>query len=381
MNEKVGVLVGEHGHWGFFKEIYADLQQHYTTRLFVEKTYNLPILYGRLNRWSYRHQIQSLLSESDACFFEWASELLVPASKMPKRAPIITRLHSYEVNVWAPQIHWENVDRIIFVSHYIRKKFLENYGEFEARTCVINNGVDLTRFHPIANKPFAFNIGMLGTILPIKRIYEAVFIIADLVERGYKPHLHIAGGKDPSGHYEAYYIAITQAVKKLNLQEHVTLHGHVTDTERWLREMDIYLSNSFWEGQSVALLEAMASGCYALSHFWEGSEDILPTTNVYGRDVELVEKLIAYSELSAAEKESRRQAMRDLACRHYNIRDTSQQIRQLIDETIHGKTATQGSASQGSASQGAASRGTPSESAIANGTVDAETTKQERVLV
>jgi len=365
MKNDVGILVGEHGHWGFFKEIYAEFQQHYTTRLFIEKTYNLPILYGRLNRWAYRHQIQTLLRESDACFFEWASELLVPASKMPKRCPIITRLHSYEVTVWAPQIHWENVDRIIFVSHYIRKKFLEDHGEFEAKTCVINNGVDLNRFHPIANKPFAFTIGIMGTILPIKRIYEVVFIIADLVDRGYRPHLHIAGGKDQSGYYEGYYIAITEAVKKLNLQDYITLHGHVTDTERWLREIDIYLSNSFWEGQSVALIEAMASGCYALSHFWAGSEDILPATNIYGRDDELVEKLIAYSELSAAEKENRRQAMRTLACQHYDIRDTSQQIRQLIDDVIHGDLVPQK---------------TISESAIESNRADAETANQERIL-
>lgn len=334
--DKVGVLVGEHGHWGFFKEIYADLQQHYTTQLFVEKTYNLPLLYGRLNRWAYQHQIRSLLNNSDACIFEWASELLVPASFMPKRCPIITRLHSYEVNVWASQVNWENVDRIIFVSNYIRQKFLEAHGEYEAKTCVINNGVDLERFTPIKNKPFQFNIGILGTILPVKRVYEALFTIATLVERGYRPHLHVAGGKDPSGHYEGYYIAILSAIEKLGLQEHVTMHGHVTDTERWLREMDIYLSNSYWEGQSVALLEAMASGCYAIAHFWDGSEDILPASQIYGREHELVERLVAYSELSAAEREDSRQAMRAQACQHYNIRDVSEQIRAVINECIHG---------------------------------------------
>lgn len=334
--DKVGLLVGEHGHWGFFKEIYADLQHHYTTELFVEKTYNLPLLYGRLNRWAYQHQIRSMLKQNDACFFEWASELLVPASFMEKRCPIITRLHSYEVNVWAQQVNWANVDRIIFVSHYIRSKFLETHGEYEAKTCVINNGVDLERFTPIANKPFAFNIGIMGTILPVKRIYEALFTIADLVDRGYRPHLHVAGGKDRSGHYEGYHIAILRAIEKLKLQDYVTMHGHVSDTERWLREMDIYLSNSYWEGQSVALLEAMASGCYALSHFWDGSEDVLPEANRYGREQELLDKLIGYSELPAEQKERKRQEMRSLACKHYDIHETARQICEVIDATIHG---------------------------------------------
>jgi glycosyltransferase involved in cell wall biosynthesis len=336
--KKVGVFVGEHGHWGFFKEIYADFQAHYATQLFVEKTYDLPLLYGRLNRWAHRHQIQSLLKRNDACFFEWASDLLLPASMMKKEAPIITRLHSYEVSVWAPQINWENVDRIIFVSHYIRRKFLEQYSEHEAKTCVVNNGVDLQRFQPVANKPFAFNIGIMGTILPVKRVYETLFVIDKVRRRGYQPHLHIAGGKAPGGHYDGYYIAITRAIEKLGLQEHVTMHGHVTDTERWLREMDIYLSNSYWEGQSVALIEAMASGCYCLAHFWDGSEDVLPATNLYGDEDELVEQLIAYRALAASEKERWRKEMRATACQHYDIRNTSRQIQQIIDDAIDGKT-------------------------------------------
>ncbi|MEZ4622846.1 MAG: glycosyltransferase family 4 protein [Caldilineaceae bacterium] len=118
-------------------------------------------------------------------------------------------------------------------------------------------------------------------------------------------HLHIAGGKDPSRHYDGYYIAIQRAIEKLALQNNVTLHGHVTDTERWLREMDIFISNSYWEGQSVALLEAMASGCYCLAHFWDGSEDILPAECVYSSNDDLADKLIAYADLSAMAKEAK----------------------------------------------------------------------------
>lgn len=332
----VGLFVGEHGHWGFFKEIYADLNEHYTTQLFTEKSYNLPLLHGRLNRWAYHRQMQSLLKHNDVCFFEWASELLVPASHLDKRRPIVTRLHSYEVNVWAPQINWANVDRIIFVSPYIRQKFLEAHPESEAKTCIIHNGVDLERFAPPPHKDFHFNIGMLGSILPIKRVYEAVFTIAALHEQGYRPHLHIAGGKWPTGHYDDYYIAIETAIRKLDLQAYVTLHGHVNETERWLREMDIFLSNSYWEGQSVALIEAMASGCYALSHFWDGSEAMLPAECIYGTDPELQAKLIAYAELPAAAKAEQRQQMRELACQRYDIRQVTEQIRQVIDEVHDG---------------------------------------------
>jgi glycosyltransferase involved in cell wall biosynthesis len=278
-----------------------------------------------------------MLKRNDACFFEWASELLVPASHMPKQCPIITRLHSYEVNVWAPKVNWKNVDRVIFVSRNIRKLFLENHREHEAKTSIINNGVDLDRFSPVANKAFQFNIGILGTILPVKRVYDAVFTIATLRDAGYRPHLHIGGGKAAGGYHDDYYIAVQRVIQKLNLQDYVTMHGHVTATEQWLREMDIYISNSYWEGQSVALAESMATGCYAMAHFWDGSEDMLPAECIYNSDADLVQRLIAYAELPAAEKEARRAQMRETACQQYDIRDTTAQIHQVINEVIDGK--------------------------------------------
>lgn len=332
---KLGIFVGEHGHWGFFKEIYAALSSVYQTQLFEEKTYPVPLLYGRLNRWAHQRQIRTLLENNDACFFEWASELLVPASFLPKRAPIITRLHSYEVNVWAPQVNWDHVDRIIFVSNYIRQQFLATHSEHEAKTCVINNGVNVERFTPVVNKRFEFNIGILGTILPVKRVYEALFTIATLRAQGYRPHLHIGGGKAAGGYHDDYYIAVKHLIHKLDLRGSVTMYDHVAEPEHWLRKMDIYISNSYWEGQSVALLEAMASGCYAMAHFWNGSDDILPQEAIYSSDADMAQKIIAYADLPAAAKEARREQMRALACQHYDMRNVIQQIEQVIEESIH----------------------------------------------
>ena len=92
--KKLGIFVGEKGNWSFFQDIYEDLCAHYRTEIFKEKVYNVPLLYGRLNRWAFREEMRSILRRNDLCFFEWASELLVPASHMPKYCPIVTRLHS-----------------------------------------------------------------------------------------------------------------------------------------------------------------------------------------------------------------------------------------------------------------------------------------------
>lgn len=331
---KIGIFVGENGHWGFFREIFADLQNHYQTQIFQPKTYNVPLLYGRLNRWAYDGQIRSMLNHSDLCFFEWASELLKPASFMDKHAPIVARLHSYEVHVWAPQINWAQVDRIIFVSNYIRQKFLEQFPNYADKTCVIYNGVDVTRFRPSDQHDFHFNIGMLCNFHPVKRIYEAVFTIAKLKKAGYAPHLHIAGSKWPGGHFDGYYVAIERLIEKLDLTENVTLYGHVKETQEWLHKIDIFLSNSYWEGQSVSLLEAMASGCYCLSHFWDGAEDVLPADCLFGVDDELHEKLVAYAESTTNERCQRRVQMRELACKNFDVRQTTKAIRYVIEDAI-----------------------------------------------
>lgn len=333
----IGVFVGENGHWGFFREIFADLQQQYQTRLFQPKHYAVPLLYGRLNRWAYTGQMRALLKQSDLCFFEWASELLKAATRLDKRAPIVTRLHSYEVHVWAPQIQWAQVDRIIFVSHYIRQKFLEQFPHAAAKTTVIYNGVDLARFQPANRRREAakrVDIGMLCNVHPVKRIYETLFTIAKVKRAGYQPHLHVAGGKWPGGYFDGYHVAIERLIEKLGLQENVTLYGHVTETAAWLQTIDIFLSNSYWEGQSVALLEAMASGCYCLSHFWDGAEDVLPAAALFGFDDELCEKVIAYAEASTCEKSQQRQQMRQIACDKFDLRQITQAIHQVLEETM-----------------------------------------------
>ncbi|MEZ4731865.1 MAG: glycosyltransferase family 4 protein [Caldilineaceae bacterium] len=333
MKKKVGIFVGENGHWGFFREIFANLSTTYQTTVFQPPTYTLPLLSGRLNRWSYAQQMRALLQRTDVCFFEWASELLKAASHLPaSHRPLVARLHSYEIYVWAPQIQWEAVDRIIFVSHYVRRKFLAQFPEQASKTCVIYNGVDLTRFQPPPVRDFRFTIGMLCNIHPVKRIYETIFTIANLKRLGYQPHLHIAGGKWPGGHFDDYYAAIERLIDKLDVREEVTLHGPTSTPERWLQEIDIFLSNSYWEGQQVALLEAMATGCYTLSHFWDGAEDILPAECLFGAETELQQKLIAYAELPAGEKQQRCAQLRALARDQFDIRTTTQAIRNVIEE-------------------------------------------------
>lgn len=325
---RLGIFVGENN-WTFFNEIYDDLSRHYSAEVFKPKIYRVPVLQGRINRWAFQNAVRSLLRNTDICFFEWAGDLLVAASRLPKKAKIVARLHSFELYRWAPMINWFAVDKIILLSRAMKRNFLELYPEHEHKIEIVHNGRSLKKFQPPKDRKFEFTIGMLGHIAPIKRVYEAVLTLHGLVQNGHPARLRIAGR--PADDYR-YFIALQRVVKDLHLDGHVFFDGYITDTASWLKTIDIFISNSYWEGQQVALLEAMASGCYCLSHFWSGADEMLPLENLYVTDANLQRKLVEYAMMPDADKAESQSLLRDMACEKFDIEQTKIRIRQVIDQ-------------------------------------------------
>ncbi len=331
---KVGILVGEQGDWKFFNEIFADLSLHYDTVTFVPRRFNTPMLHGRLNRWAFRRGVRDVMGASDVSVFEWASELLVEATHQPKRSKIVTRLHSYELFAWAPQVNWNHVDKIILVSQAMQRKFNELYPDHAHKTVVIYNAKPLDRFRPDPERVFGFDLGVLAAFFPRKRIYEVVLAHHQLIRQGYPARLHLAGGRVHGPDNDEYYVSIRHLVDRLALRDSVFFYDHVKNTSDWLRGIDIFISNSYWEGHQVALIEAMASGCYTLSHFWDGVAEVLPDDNIFVSEGELLQKIIAFSRLPDGEQAARRGEMRRLACEKYDQDDQLRQIREVIESVL-----------------------------------------------
>jgi glycosyltransferase involved in cell wall biosynthesis len=79
-------------------------------------------------------------------------------------------------------------------------------------------------------------------------------------------------------------------------------------------------------------MEAMASGCYCLSHRWRGANELLPEEYLFVSNSELLEKILMYSAASDTYKNEQRAHMRQIACREFDIEKTKRQIRSVIDE-------------------------------------------------
>ena len=232
-------------------------------------------------------------------FFEWASGLLAAASHMPKACGIVTRLHRYELYQWASRVNWDAVDRLILVSQAKLREFGALYPEHVHKVVVIPEAVSVARFAPSA-KPFNGDIGILCHIKPRKRVYELVLAFHELLTRRPGFHLHIGGGRAPG--FDEYDEAVSQLVDRLGLRDKVTFYGHVDRPESWYRLIDVFVSNGYSEGLQVSPMEAMASGRYCLAHRWDGAEELLPASNLFVTNGELVERLLRYADMSASER-------------------------------------------------------------------------------
>lgn len=325
---RVGLVIDGADH--FLRPIEAELRRRHLVTRFAPRFIRLPLIGKRVNDWLLARQLARFLNGNDVVFFEWAGYLLGQASRLPKRGRIVARMHSIELATGAEQISWPGVDRLIMLNNALLQRLQSQVGSSLPLVAVIANGVDLDRFR-FRPKDFQHRLGMVCNLLPIKRVYEAVLSVYELRQAGYLFTLRVAGAAG-DGEARRYAWALESVIEKLNLTDAVRFDGFVSNIPDWLADVDIFISNSYWEGQQVALLEAMAAGCYCLGHCWDGIEEILPPENIYTTDGDLRAKLLAYAALPQAEQRAAQAHMRAIAEEKFDQRRMVRQIVELIEE-------------------------------------------------
>lgn len=268
---RVGLVIDGTDH--FLRPIETELRRHHHVTRFAPRFVRLPLIGQRVNDRLLKWQLARFLNENDVVFFEWAGYLLGQASRLPKRGRIVARMHSVELATSVEQIHWAGVDCLVVLNDAMHQR-LQSLASLLPSVTVIANGVDLHRFR-FRPKDFRYRLGMVCNLLPIKRVYEAVLCVHALRQAEHPFTLRVAGSRG-DGEARRYAWALESLINKLNLTDAVWFDGFVSDIPTWLASVDVFLSNSYWEGQQVALLEAMAAGCYCLGHCWDGIEEILP---------------------------------------------------------------------------------------------------------
>lgn len=314
--------------WDFFHDIYAEFEAHHDVHRFTRRTSGLPVFNARLNRFLFQRDLRAFLQASDVAFFEWSSGLLAAATHLPKICPIVTRLHRFEMYHWVDQVNWDHVDKLIVVSQAKKDEFVERYPRHAHIVEVITEAIDLEKFQ-FRPRPFRGHLGILCHLRPRKRVYETILAFSELYAR--QPDLHLTiGGGGAEGFHE-YPIALKQLVDRLGLQERITFDGKVTDNAAWYGKIDLFISNAYSEGWQVSLIEAMASGCYCVSHQWAGADEYLPPECLYFTDSQFAQIVLAYCHLSETERQARLAGLRQRAETHFNMAHTRVRIRELVE--------------------------------------------------
>jgi glycosyltransferase involved in cell wall biosynthesis len=323
---KVGIVINET--WAFFQEIFDLFQQHHQVELFKPSPVNAPILKQRFQRYQYQRDMDQFARSNQVLFFEWASESLAHFSFRPKQSGIVARLHRYELYQWADKINWENIDQLIVVSQAKKNEIITDFPQLKNKVTVITEAVNLEHFN-FQPKSFSKQIGTLCHLSPRKRVYELILAFEEskLYQQGFT--LHIGGGKHPK--FGDYYTAIHQLVNRLGLEEVIRFYEHVENAKAWYEKIDIFISNSYSEGLQVSPMEAIASGCYCLSHYWDGADELLPSENLFITGQEMNKKIKDYAALP---QEIQLQKITDLKNRvslHFDIKNISKEIVSLVE--------------------------------------------------
>jgi len=131
-------------------------------------------------------------------------------------------------------------------------------------TVVIRNGVDLRSFQEIGTDSRltrkaigvpanAFLVGHIGRFTEAKNHTFLLQVFQKIAERKDNAHLLLIGTGELQGE-------IMQAISRQQLEDRVTILSHRTDIPELLHAMDVMVFPSFYEGLSVTLVEAQASG-------------------------------------------------------------------------------------------------------------------------
>jgi len=326
---KLGVVID--GSDQFIREILKDWKSRYEIEIFTYDELKLKYFEGRINHRRLNFALQKLLNKNDVVFFEWGGSLLIEASRLTTSTKIITRIQGWELWEFAPRVQWNSINQVIFLNAPMKNHFCDYFPEAADKAIVVPNIVRMDVFQPDYNNHGGV-IGMLGRIIPIKRVYEAVLAIYELRSRGFNFSLRLGGIPNELGADNIrYYISLKHLVDKLNLQECVQFDGYVEHPEQFLKQIDIFLSHSFFESQHVALSEAMASGCFCLGHAWDGIEDILPAENIYFSNDELIRKVIEYWNQPEGDQLRRRTQLRDISAHKYDYNTICQKLQEIIE--------------------------------------------------
>ncbi|MGB7582288.1 MAG: glycosyltransferase family 4 protein [Sedimentisphaerales bacterium] len=170
---------------------------------------------------------------------------------------------------------WQKAAALVACSDGLKNRSLRFLPS--ANIDIIPNGIDLDKFHPVANKELSGELKLLtvGRLSVTKRFEMLVEAVEILNKQGKNVRLTISGGG-------GLLDELKNIVEQKKLTNVINLTGRI-ETEKMpdvYRQHDMFVSASMQEGMSNAMLEAMASGLPIITTKCEGVEELISDNGI-----------------------------------------------------------------------------------------------------
>lgn len=168
---------------------------------------------------------------------------------------------------------YKKLDHIICVSNESKNRFLELYPKYSEKVKVIYNLINTEEIKELSeeNINYSFNeptIVAVGRLAQQKRFDILIKAHSLLINEGIKHKLLILG----EGNEEDY---LKKLITELNVDNSVSLHGFVKNPYPFIKNSDIYVMSSDFEGLPLVICEALVLGKAIVSTDCTGPNELL----------------------------------------------------------------------------------------------------------
>lgn len=160
-------------------------------------------------------------------------------------------------------LQFEKMDAVICVAESAKKSFVERYPQLADKTHVIYNFFDADTILRKGDEAFSYDDGRtvllsVGRMTPQKKYLRFLDILARLKAEGYEFVWHVLG----TGHE---YDSIVEKIRVLGLEDCVSLDGLTENPYKYMKNCDLFVLPSGWEGFPTVTVEAKILGCAVLA--------------------------------------------------------------------------------------------------------------------
>lgn len=267
----------ENGQYRFSRLYHLTEESENPSRLHRAMMWGVPAIQWMENRLYIRYVREQMKHEHfDTCviYSDVAAETAVRAIRADKF--LLFYHHGAMRKVWHDEIGYRKADKIIAVSGAVEQKLRAFRPKYANKMTTIHNLTDVEGIRAKGEEPVPeefpadkFNIVSCGRVSHEKGMDLAVEACAELVAMGHESiHWWIVGGGPAEDEVRA-------KIAELHMEDYVTMLGMKGNPYPYIKQADLYVQPSRFEGYPMTILEALILGQPVVSTNNTGAKEIL----------------------------------------------------------------------------------------------------------